>query len=200
MADGDGAQPVINVLGERVALGPLRADLVPLYHRWHNDLAARDALGDIPHPMTLEAMAARHDAFAAAPDEARFCLYERATWRPIGLASLPGIDVRHGTAGYVLLIGEADCRGKGYGTEATRLVLDYAFTALGLHNVMLTVYAFNHAAIRAYEKAGFREIGRRRASHQRGDQCWDTVYMDCLASEFASPVLSEIFVPDKPRA
>jgi diamine N-acetyltransferase len=136
--------------------------------QWHNDLAALDALGDIPRPITRERMTAREAAFAAAQDEARFCVYERATWRPIGLASLPGIDFRHGTARYVLFIGETACRGQGYGTEATRLMLDYAFTALGLHNVMLTVYAFNHAAIRVYGKAGFREIGRRRASHRAG--------------------------------
>ena len=68
-------------------------------------------------------------------------------------------------------------------------MLDYAFTALGLHSVLLTVYAFNRAGIRAYEKAGFRECGRQREAHRRGGQRWDVVSMDCLAREFTSPVL-----------
>jgi diamine N-acetyltransferase len=97
------------------------------------------------------------------------------------------------------MIGEADCRGKGYGTETTRLMLDYAFTALGLHNVMLTVFEYNLAGRRAYEKAGFREFGRRRQSRWMGGRLWDEVYMDCLASEFTSPLLGHIFVPDQPR-
>ena len=47
---------------------------------------------------------------------------------------------------------------------AMRLLLDYAFTVLGLHSVMLTVVEYNHAGRRCYEKAGFREMGRRRES------------------------------------
>jgi RimJ/RimL family protein N-acetyltransferase len=97
------------------------------------------------------------------------------------------------------MIGEVEHRGKGLGTEATKLTLDYAFTTLGLHNVMLTVYEFNLAGFRAYEKAGFRECGRRRECHWMGGRFWDEIYMDCLVTEFSSPVLGGIFVPDPPR-
>ena len=75
-------------------------------------------------------------------------------------------------------------------------MLDYAFTALGLHSIMLTVYAFNLAGRRAYEKAGFREVGRRRQGHRLGGHHWDEIIMDCLASEFTCPVLSRVFVPE----
>jgi diamine N-acetyltransferase len=193
------APPIVNIIGERIALGPLDRTFIPLLQRWHNDLAAVAALGLSPRPLTREQMAARHDTFAAANDEARFAVYTRGDWRPIGLATLPVIDFRHGTARYVIFIGERDCRGKGYGTETTRLMLDYAFTALGLHSVMLTAYAFNLAGIRAYAKAGFRECGRRRAAYVMGGTRWDIVYMDCLASEFTSPTLQTIFTPDEPR-
>jgi RimJ/RimL family protein N-acetyltransferase len=96
------------------------------------------------------------------------------------------------------MIGEASCRGKGYGTEATRLMLDYAFTALGLHNVLLTVYEFNAAGRHVYEKAGFKEIGRRRQCRWLAGRLWDEIFMDCLATEFDSPVLSKIFAPGTP--
>jgi len=81
-----------------------------------------------------------------------------------------------------------------------RLLLDYAFTALGLHNVMLTAYAYNLAGLRTYRKAGFTEFGRRRQCHWMGGQWWDEVYLDCLASGFVSPVLGKIFAPDAPRS
>ncbi len=64
-------------------------------------------------------------------------------------------------------------------------MLDYAFTTLGLLCVMLRVYEYNLAGLRAYRKAGFSEIGRRRECHWRGGRFWDAIYMDCLASEFA---------------
>ena len=94
-------------------------------------------------------------------------------------------------------IADPAARGKGYGTEATRLMLDYAFTALGLHNVTLGAVAANPGAIRAYEKAGFREIGRRRQSWRIGAARYDEVLMDCLATEFVSPVLRHVFVSDE---
>src|SRR4051794_21441103 len=112
MVDGGEAGPLVNIVGERVALGPIPRAILPLMQRWHNDLAALGALGDVPRPLTLEGMTARNDAFTSAHDEVRFCVYERATWRPIGLASLPGINFRHGTASYILFIGETDCRGQ----------------------------------------------------------------------------------------
>ena len=97
------------------------------------------------------------------------------------------------------MIGEADARGKGYGTEATQLLLDYAFTALGLHSVMLTTDSYNLAGQAAYRKAGFKEFGRRRECALLNGTLHDWVYMDCLASEFTSPVLGAVFVPDTPR-
>ena len=58
------------------------------------------------------------------------------------------------------------------------------------------MYAFNQAAIRAYQKAGFSEIGRRHESHIMGGRLWDTVLMECLSSDFESPVLAHMFFPD----
>jgi RimJ/RimL family protein N-acetyltransferase len=118
----------------------------------------------------------------------------------VGLAGLNGIDFRHGTAELSLLIGEPEARNRGYGTEATRLIADYAFNALGLYSVMLRVYAYNLAGLRAYAKAGFHEFGRRRDSRVFAGRRWDEVYMECLADGFASPGLDRVFAPDAPRA
>src|SRR2546421_514602 len=139
------------------------------------------------------------DRQAAPVADAPSPIYERATWRPIGSTGLHAVDYRNRSAGFGIMIGEADCRGRGHGTEATRLMLDYAFTALGLHNVALTVYEFNHAGQRAYAKAGFKEFGRRRQCRLMGGRLWDEVHMDCLATEFTSPVLGRVFAPDEPR-
>ena len=126
-----------------------------------------------------------------------FIVYERGTLRPIGTTYLYEIDERHSRAGFGIIIGEENARGNGYGTEATRLTLDYAFTALGLNNVMLTVYEFNLAGIHAYRNAGFQEIGRRRRCSRLGPKLWDLIYMDCIADEFESPVLKAVFQPDE---
>jgi len=196
----DAERPIVNIVGERVALGPMRRDLLPLYQRWFNDFSTLRTLAIPPQPLTMESESAWYERAATGDaSTVSFTIYETQSWRPVGTTQWNGIDYRNRTAAMAIVIGDATDRGKGYGTEATRLMLDYAFTALGLHNVMLTCYAFNIAGQRAYEKAGFRVFGRRHACHWMGGRLWDEIYMECLASEFESPVLARIFAPDEPR-
>ena len=77
-----------------------------------------------------------------------FTIYERETSRPIGNTGLHEVNYRNRTATFGIIFGEPERRGKGYGTETTRLMLDYTFTVLGLHNVMLILFEFNVAGIR----------------------------------------------------
>ena len=193
--------PIVNIVGERVALGPIRRDLLPLYQRWLNDFGMLRTLFIAPYPVTLEGETAWYEHAATADaSSVHFTIYETGSWRPIGNAQWSEIDYRNRSVSRMgIFIGDAADRGKGYGTEATRLMLDYAFIALGLHSAMLTTYSFNPAGQRAYEKAGFRTFGRRRECHWMGGRLWDEIYMECLASEFESPVLARIFAPDEPR-
>jgi diamine N-acetyltransferase len=190
--------PIVNIVGKKVALGPLSRELVPLLTRWSNELASRRNIGT-PLPRTLEWRAARYERDALGEDGVDFVVYARAAWQPIGTVSLFDIDYRNGSANFGILIGEPDRRGKGYGTEATRLMLDYAFTALGLRNVGLTVAEWNVAGQRAYAWAGFNEFGRRRSCRWMGGRWWDDVHMDAIASEFVSPILGAVLQPDTPR-
>ncbi|GAC1321563.1 MAG: GNAT family protein [Chloroflexota bacterium] len=195
-------RPVVNIQGPRVALGPWRRDLVPLYHRWDNDFDLRRS--DDPseaRPVSLEEAQNDYDQWATsgAARRVRFTVYEVAGWTPIGMANVRDLDWHNQTGVLGISIAEANYRGKGYGTEATQLVLDFAFTVMGLHNVMLDVLATNQAGLRAYSKAGFREIGRRRESSLINKQRYDIVYMDCLAQDFVSPVLARVFAPESER-
>lgn len=195
-----GRPEIINIEGSLVALGPIRRELVPLYQRWINDFATIPNLGAPPGPMTLEAESAWYErAAGGTTTDAIFTVYDRLTWQPVGNTDLRQIDHRNRSASFGILIGEAAYRGKGYGTEVIRLMLDYAFTGLGLHNVMLSVFEFNLAGRRAYEKAGFTEIGRRRQCRRLAGRAWDEIYMDCLATEFESPVLGTILAPEQAR-
>ncbi len=187
-------QPIVTIEGERVALGPLRRDLLPLYQRWMNDPAVLRTLGETLRPLLLEDEQQWYERSVGATNDVVFQIYVRAGWRPIGTTAVVGIDQRHGVANFGIMVGEKDCWDRGYGTEATRLVLDYAFTVLGLHNVMLAVHDFNHRGVRAYEKAGFKIIGHRRQAQRLGHERHDTIFMDALATEFESPVLRRLFI------
>jgi RimJ/RimL family protein N-acetyltransferase len=183
------AQPIVNMEGEQVVLGPRRRELLPLYLKWVNDFVVTRALEVGLGPITMQAEEAWYERTAKDERNVGFTIYERATMRPIGNTGLHEVDYLHGTATFGIAIGETDCWGKGYATEVTRLMLDYGFTALGLHNILLTVFSYNERAIRVYLRAGFREIGRRREARRLAGQAYDVIYMDCLATEFRSPVL-----------
>lgn len=188
------AGPVLTIAGERVGLGPLHRELVALHQRWFNDLAVMRTFRSFLGPVTREAREGWFERFARGEDRSvvDFSIVERATGRPIGLTSLEDIDHQHGTARFVLLIGERDCWGKGYGTEATRLMLDYGFNALGLHNILLTVISDNGRGIGAYTRAGFKVIGARREALRFAGRRYDHIYMDCLAGDFESPLLRKL--------
>jgi len=198
MPGGTPDAPVINVRGERVALGPMRRELLPTYLRWFNEPTTLRTLNH-PRQTTLEELTDSFDALMVDPASETFTIYAIEGWRPIGNCGLKHIDFRNRTAEFEIVVGETDARGKGYGTEATRLGLDHAFTVLGLRNVMLKVYDFNQPGIHAYQKAGFTEFGRRRQAVEMNGGVYDVVYMECLRAEFESPVLDRIFQVDVPR-
>lgn len=180
----DMAPPEVNLDGDRVALGPLRRELVETYARWENDFSISAGRGVLPLPVTLDQATETYERMGRDEDTAAFTIYEKPTWRPIGIAWWSEIEHTDGTGTYAIYIAETDARGKGSGTEATRLMLCYAFDGLGLHNVMLIAASFNEAAIRAYTRAGFREFGRRTGSYRSGGRRYDDIYMQCVADEF----------------
>ena len=100
---------------------------------------------------------------------------EEGTNKPVGSVYLRDIDKTHQKAEYGIFIGEADARGKGYGSAAARLMIQYAFEEMKLHRLFLRVYAENAQAIRSYEKAGFV-----REAYLRDDVCIDGVYRDIV--------------------
>ncbi len=75
---GGAGQPVINIQGDTVALGPLRRDLIPTYHRWHNDIATTRTFA-LFQPTTLEQEEASYAQLTTAPQMAFFTVYERAS-------------------------------------------------------------------------------------------------------------------------
>ena len=189
--------PMINIRGDLVGLGPIQRDFIPLYQRWMNDFETTRFLDYQPRPVTLEQETAWYEHTANNRDEITFSIYELRTNCPIGNCGLHSLDLRNRRSEVGILIGDPEARGKGYGTEAMRLLVDFAFTALGLHSVMLWTYEYNLAGQRCYAKVGFSEMGRRRAARWHAGRFWDEIAMDLLASEFESPVLRALLNPNQ---
>jgi RimJ/RimL family protein N-acetyltransferase len=194
------SEPVIMLRGERVALGPLAREHVETFQRWLNDIRVTRTLAIGPKPMTLEAEEAWYGAAAhRGGSDIQFAIYALDGLALVGTLGLHGIDYQRGTADFGILIGDPANWNKGYGSDATRLMLQYGFDVLGLHNVMLEVYSYNPAGIKAYERAGFRTIGVRRGAVTYGRKRGDIILMDAVADDFEPSNLHELIVDGPPR-
>jgi len=118
------------------------------------------------------------------PPEYIFMIRALEDERLIGVIGLGGNFSPHGEAFVGIGIGERELWGKGYGTDAMRVILRYAFSELNLRRVVLDVFEYNPRAIRSYEKAGFVHEGRVRQYLHRSGQRWDLIFMGILREEW----------------
>ncbi len=101
----------------------------------------------------------------------------------VGHVTLFGPNVKDRCATFAIVIGP-EHQDRGYGSDATRLMVSYGFAELGLHRIELQVFAYNPRALAAYRKAGFIEEGRRRSSVYRNGAWHDDIYMGLLRDEW----------------
>ncbi|MBI5305857.1 MAG: GNAT family N-acetyltransferase [Chloroflexi bacterium] len=118
------------------------------------------------------------------PTSFGFMIRTLADDKLIGFVGLSGISWSSGDGWVGIGIGERDYWGKGYGTDAMRVLLRFAFTELNLHRVSLSVFGYNARAMRAYEKAGFRVEGRARELMRREGGRYDVIWMGILRAEW----------------
>ncbi|KAA0549901.1 GNAT family N-acetyltransferase [Bacillus sp. BGMRC 2118] len=102
----------------------------------------------------------------------------------IGFVVIHSVEWNNRSGMLAIGIGDAAYRGRGYGTDAIKLILQYAFHELNLNRVGLDVIEYNEKGIRAYEKAGFRQEGKMREAVLRDGKNYDRVIMGILRSEW----------------
>ncbi|MHA7579178.1 GNAT family N-acetyltransferase [Paenibacillus vandeheii] len=102
----------------------------------------------------------------------------------IGDIALMDMHTKNRSAHIRIAIDNTEHQGKGYGSEALLLMLDYGFGICNLHRIELEVYAFNQRAIRTYEKLGFQREGVRRDALFYNHQYHDAIQMSILEDEF----------------
>ena len=102
----------------------------------------------------------------------------------VGTIYLRDIDKENQKAEYGIFIGLDEYLGRGIGSEAGKLILDYAFLEMKLNKVFLRVLANNNRAIESYKKIGFVEDGKFRQEVKIEGFFWDVIFMSILSSEW----------------
>ncbi len=124
----------------------------------------------------------RHCATRAAhSDRLDYAVLDRSTGAFLGDLAVNDLDEENLSCGFRIALRTA-VAGRGYGTEAIRLIVDHVFSQ-GLHRIGLEVYAFNPRARRVYEKVGFVHEGTMRDAVRWDGQWFDTEVMALLSTD-----------------
>ncbi len=179
------APRVIFYQGRKIYFRPLEVADEPLLRRWINDprIWATTA-----HRGPLNACREREwiESLGKSQTDYVFGIVAKGSDQLIGTTGLHRIDYVTRSATFGLMIGDVDCHNRGFGTEATRLALRYAFRELNLNRVQLSVYADNWRAVRVYQKAGFVHEGCLRQALYRHGQFVDEYRFAILREEWES--------------
>lgn len=172
------------LIGEKVRLRAIERSDIPMFVRWFNDPELLRYLS-MYVPMS---QASEEQWFERVlKDETQHIfVIEAADGTAIGNLGLFSIDWKNRSAGLGIGIGEKECWGQGYGSDALRTLLRLAFGEMNLNRVYLHVYDFNKRAIRCYEKIGFQHEGRLRQAQYTGGRYVDELIMGILRSEWES--------------
>jgi ribosomal-protein-alanine N-acetyltransferase len=189
-ARSDGTVPQIQ--HGSVFLRPAEKDDVELFVRWLNDWRTGRTLGmRAPLSKGMEDKWVERLIETQGKEGYHFVICRLEDDRPVGTIGIKDLNLVDGSGGLGISVGAEEDRGRGYGSDALRALLRFAFDELRLVRVWLDVYDMNEGAQRVYERVGFvREGILRRAAYREGMH-HDVHRMAVLADEWRAAMASE---------
>ncbi|MEO0967704.1 MAG: GNAT family protein [Cyanobacteria bacterium J06639_18] len=155
------------------------------FARWsNNDEYLRLADNDPAKPITPKDWNEFESSVLNSPNSYNFRLRTLTDDILIGSVGLFEIQWMHQIASMGIAIGDPDYWGKGYGTDAIKLILGYGFRELNLYRIASTTIGYNIRSVKAHEKVGFRKEGVQRQSIQREGQRFDLICYGILRPEW----------------
>ena len=171
--------------GKLVKLREYRKSDIELAYRYMNDLEVALNLNiGIPYPMTMEKQQEWYDNQIKDDNIYNFAIESLEDGIYIGGCGINKYDWKNGTADVGIFIGNQQFRGKGYGTDAMKVLIDFIFNQTNINRIQLSTFSFNEAAYKSYLKCGFKEEGRLRQRIFRNGKYYDEVLMGLLREEY----------------
>ncbi|WP_124727911.1 GNAT family N-acetyltransferase [Staphylospora marina] len=176
-------KPVRLLEGTHVYLRPFNVEDAEIYFQLLFQAETRRLTGT-QHSFTLEQIRRYAEAKGQDPTQVLLLIALKENDEVIGDIALQDIHPINRSANIRIMIASEKHQGKGYGTEAMKLMLEYGFGILNLHRIELNVFPFNPRAIHVYEKLGFKKEGVQREVLFYNHAWHDSVLMSMLAHEY----------------
>ena len=179
------------LIGKKCYLSPINIEDADKYSEWLSDIEVGISLGIYTMQLSLP----KEEKILQQmidKNEYVFGIIDKENDALIGNCGLHNLNFIDGRAEFGIFIGDKSNWGKGFGKDATRLILDFGFNILNLHEIYLQVFEYNPAAMKLYEQVGFKKAGAFREAKVIGGRKFDVIIMDILAEEYTS-----VFIQDK---
>jgi RimJ/RimL family protein N-acetyltransferase len=180
---GNNENRVVFLKGKKAILCPLDKERrLENCYRWMNDPDVNYFLA-VFLPQTKAKEGEWFDG-AGKDDKNVVFAIEILEGRHIGMIGLHNINWKDRTAMTGTVIGEKELWGKGYGTDAKMLLLDFAFNSLGLEKINSEALEFNERSINYSLGCGYKKEGVRRSQIFRAGRRWNMVQLGILREEW----------------
>lgn len=173
------------LVGEHIKLNAITENDLIFVEDWFNDVMFLRHYDMLPAiPQTQKAVKKSVEEFTNSNNSYMFAIRIIETNQVIGVIGFYDIMWTNAVATFFIGIGDNRHTGKGYGVEATKLLLDFGFNELNLHRIQLNVIAYNEKAIKTYERAGFKKEGVHRELVNRDGTRYDLYLYGLLRNEW----------------
>jgi len=170
---------------ERIYLREVRlSDVNENYYKWMNDPEIIRYLESRFYPNSLESIQDFVKSKLGDRESILFAIVLKEDDRHIGNIKIGPVNWFHRLADVGLLIGEKDCWGKGYATEAIKLITEYGFRVLNLHKITASCYGGNSGSAKAFIKAGYFEEGVRKSHFFSEGKYEDLILLGKIVDSF----------------
>jgi RimJ/RimL family protein N-acetyltransferase len=171
--------------GKLVRLRELRSADAEKCYEWLNEInMAHKLYGGAPMPLTLENERDFVARFSGRKNDQNHFGIETLDGRFIGVCSYNNVSWINRNCAVGWFIGDSAMRGRGFGTDMMRVLLNICFAELDMHKVYLNVYGYNEGAVRLYERLGFVREGAYRESAYAMGRRWDEYRYSMLRTEY----------------
>lgn len=168
--------------GQKAVLRPITIEDTPLIVQWRNtsevrqQFIFRETFTDEMHRHWMETK-------IAGGEVVQYIIEDANLRKPVGSVYFRDISDQNHCAEFGIFIGDSNARGRGIGTEATQMYLDFGFNTLGLHRISLRLLASNQIAYKCYAKVGFRFEGCSRDKIFLDEKYHDVIFMAILSDD-----------------
>ena len=184
--------------GKNLYFAPIDNQNLELCTKWMNDETLTRGLGQTSNIYTEISEREYMEEQSKKINNYQFYVVRKNDDKILGIYDLHNVQQIHQFAEAGGFIGEIDERGKGYGSEALRMICDFGFNIINLNTIVGRIFSFNFGSIKSAENVGFKKVGEISNRYYYRGKFYNEIILQITKEEFYKRYNSFVLpLPDK---